>query len=233
MSNYQRNKCFNLIIPIGSDKPEYKHLIPFEFTPDKDGVLFCIKAIKGLNFEIFDNIYFTILRKHAELYGVDKMLEIQLTRINLKNARIVILDNPTRNQSETIFQTIQSENIKGALFIKDADGYFETQVDIENCVATYPLESLSIVDPRHKSYVAIDDLEHITNIIEKRVISNLFNAGGYGFEDAKIFINIYKKFAEYSDICLSHLIYALLLEGQTFRPLNVTNYVDWNLRFLK
>ncbi len=221
---------FSLIVPVAADKPEYAGNIPYMFTPNMDGTMLCVKAITGLNLEVFDNIYFTILRKHTRAYDIDKLLELQFNRRGLGKARIVTLDTPTATQAETIAETIKKENIEGAIFIKDADGYFTAEIYPENGVAVYPLEQLDIVDPRNKSYVAVDDLQHITNIIEKRVVSNLFNAGGYCFESVCDFLEVYDRFNALGHIYLSHLIYALLLEGHTFRPIKVNEYSDWNIK---
>lgn len=221
---------FSLIVPVAADKPEYAGNMPYMFAPDKDGTMLCVKAITGLNLDVFDNIYFTILRKHAEAYDIDKLLELQFKRSSLGKARIVIFDTPTATQAETIVETIRKENIEGAIFIKDADGYFRAEIFPENGVAVYPLEQLDLVDPRNKSYVAVDDMQHITNIIEKRIVSNLFNAGGYCFENVTDFLEAYNKHVGLGHIYLSHLIYSLLLEGHIFRPVKVTEYSDWNIR---
>lgn len=221
---------FSLIVPVAADKPEYSGNMPYMFAPDKDGTMLCVKAITGLNLNMFDNIYFTILHKHAEAYDIDKLLELQFKRSGLDKARIVILDTPTATQAETIAETIKTENIEGAIFIKDADGYFSAEIFPENGVVVYPLEQLDLVDPRNKSYVAVDDMQHITNIIEKRIVSNLFNAGGYCFENVTDFLEAYNKHVGLGQIYLSHLIYSLLLEGHIFRPIKVTNYSDWNIR---
>lgn len=221
---------FSLIVPVAADKPEYAANMPYVIAPDKDGTMLCVKAIKGLNLDVFDNIYFTILRKHSVKYDVDKLLELQFKRNNLYKAKIVILDEPTSTQAETIEQTIRKENIEGAIYIKDADGYFKAEVFPENSVAVFPLEQLDLVDPRNKSYVAVDDMQHITNIIEKRVVSNLFNAGGYCFESVADFIDVYNKHVSLGHIYLSHLIYSMLLDGNIFRPTKVTEYNDWNIK---
>lgn len=229
MSNLVQNK-YSLIVPIAADKPEYDGTMPYVFGLDKDGGMFCVKAIKGLNLEIFDSIYFTVLRKHSESYDLDKLLPLQFRRHGLLNAKIVILDKPTATQAETIVRTIEAEGITGAIFIKDADGYFRAETYPENGVAVYPLEQLELVDPRNKSYVAVDDMQHITNIIEKRIVSNLFNAGGYSFESVEDFLCIYERYKGFGHIYLSHLIYAMLLEGHIFRPIKVADYNDWNIR---
>lgn len=218
---------FTLIVPIAADKPEYSCKMPYTFSLDKSGTMLCVKAIQGLNLDAFDNIYFTILRKHAEAFDVDKFLHLQFKRFGMVKAKIVILDCPTTTQAETVIETISRENINGAIFIKDADGFFTAEVQPENGVSVFPLEQLELVDPRNKSYVAIDDMQHITNIIEKRIVSNLFNAGGYCFENVEDFVSVYKKHKDLGNVYISHLIYSLLLEGSIFRPFYVEDYQDW------
>ena len=97
---------------------------------------------------------------------------MQCKRLGLVNVKIAILDEPTRDQVETVFMTIQQERISGSIYIKDADCYFESKEAIRNGVAIYPIEELEMLDPRDKSYVAVDDMYYITNIIEKSVIGH-------------------------------------------------------------
>lgn len=225
------SRSFSLIIPAAADKSEYADRMPSIFTMDEEGIMRCVRSILGLNLEVFDRIYFTILRKHAERYDIDVLLELQLRRLGLNTkTEIVILDEPTSTQAETIAKTIERKEIEGAIFIKDADCYFRAEVYPENGVAVYPLEELELVDPRNKSYVAVDDMNYVTNIIEKRVIGHLFNAGGYCFEEVKDFLNVYGSHKQLGPVYLSHLIYALLLEANLFRPIKVSNYLDWSIK---
>lgn len=226
MSN---SKNFSLIIPAAADRPEYAHVLPHIFSRDKEGLMICVKSILGLNLECFDKIYFTILRKHVERYDADVMLNLQLRRIGLDRAKIIVLENPTATQAETVASTIQHENITGSIFIKDADSFFKAEIFPENGVAVYPLEEMELVDPRNKSYVSVDDMQYITNIIEKRVVSNLFSVGGYCFENVTDFLDAYDRHKELGAIYLSHLIYSMLLDGNLFRPIMVSKYHDWNI----
>lgn len=223
------SKHFSLIVPTASDKTSGKSLMPHIFTMDREGILLCVRSILGLNLDAFDNIYFTVLRKHAEAYDIDSLLMLQFRRLGINNAHIVLLDEPTCTQAETIVRTIEKEKISGSVFIKDADCFFRAEVFPENGVAVYPLEQLELVDPRHKSYVAIDDMQYITNIIEKRVVSHFFNAGGYCFEDVGKYLDAYNRYASLGSIYLSHLIYGMLLNGELFRPIPVKEYHDWNI----
>ena len=220
----------NLIVPVAANNVKYKGGVPNAFSLDSDGLMVCVKAILGLNLDIFDNIYFTILDSHNHLYNLEKTFKLQFERLNIK-AKLVKLSNPTRNQAETIYQTIKQENLKGAIYIKDADCFFKANVSTENSVAIFPLEKLCLVNPQHKSYVSIDEMFYITNIIEKRIISHYFCAGGYSFEDAKTFIEYYVKYRENDDLYLSHIIYAMLLDRHIFRPHIVKSYNDYELKF--
>ena len=220
-------KC-SLIVPIAADKPEYEVHIPYVFRMDDSGTMYCLKAILGLELSAFENIYITILKKHDVKYGIAGMLRLQIERLQLKNVHICVLENSTRNQAETIYQTINQEGINGAIYIKDSDGYFKSEVVVQNGVAVCPIEKLPVLNPQHKSYVNVDNLFYITNIIEKRVVSHLINAGGYCFEDAEQFCKYYERLAEKNEkLYLSHIVYAMLLDKIDFRPTIVEDFEDW------
>ena len=97
-------KSFSLIVPIAADKAVYDAEMPFVFGLSKDGIMFCIKAILGLQLSKFNNIYFTILKKHDELYCLTDLFNIQFKRLQLNNAKVVVLEEPTRSQPETIYR---------------------------------------------------------------------------------------------------------------------------------
>lgn len=218
---------YSLIVPAAADKAEYSDKLPYIFGLDKDGVIICIKSIMGLDLKRFDKIYFTVLKKHDDRFFVVESLTMQFKRLGIQNARVVVLDNPTRDQAETVFETIQKENIKGGIYIKDADSYFKTDFDYVNGIAIYPIEDLDSLSPKDKSYVAVDDMYYVTNIIEKRIVGHHIGAGGYVIEDADKFCAYYLRLRDYGRLYLSHIIYAMLLDKTTFRPMVVEDYKDW------
>ena len=224
---------FSLIIPIASYKKEYLNSLPPVFHIDKDGLMPCIKAVLSLDRTIYDSIYFTILRSLDERHSLRERLQEQFYRIGLQKAEIIVLNEPTSSQPETIYQTIQHAHITGSIFIKDADCSFVGEVLPQNSVVIYPLESLSWVNPQNKSYVAVDDNFYVTNIIEKKIISHYFLAGGYCFEDANIFCQYYQQFNGQKGLYLSHIIYTMLLDKYIFRPILATEYIDFeNIKWL-
>lgn len=218
---------FSLIVPIAADKVDYETRIPSVFHVAEDGTLLCVKSILGMNLSRFDKIYFTILKKLDERYSLKDRLLLQFKIHGLDKAEIVILDTPTSSQPETIYQTIKQENITGGIFIKDADCYLEGEITKANSLAIYPLESLRWVNPQDKSYVSVDDMYYVTNIIEKRIVSHYFTAGGYCFESAKQYNAYYKHFSGQKGLYLSHIVYMMLLNGVLFRPVRVNKYIDF------
>lgn len=218
---------FNLIVPIASCKDEYLHSLPPVFQAESNGFMPCVKAILPLDLSIFDHIYFTILQVLDEKHHLSEKLKEQFQNAGVNNVSIVRLEHQTTSQPETIFQTIQLANIRGAIFIKDSDCSFRGEVIPQNGVVIYPLESLPWVNPQNKSYVAVDDNFYVTNIIEKKIISHYFLAGGYCFEDAEQYTRYYQRFAGKRGLYLSHIIYAMLLDKHLFRPILATEYTDF------
>lgn len=220
----------SLLVPVAADKAEYANGLPYVFGLDKDGVIICIKSIMGLELDKFDNIYFTVLKKHDERFFIVDSLNFQFKRLGIKNAKVVVLDEPTRDQAETIYQTIKQENIQGSIFIKDADCYFKTELNNSNAVAIFPIEELEVLAPKDKSYVAVDDMYYLTNIIEKSIVGHYISAGGYAIKHVGTFLRYYQQLRGYGRLYLSHIIYAMLLDKKSFRPMMVEEYKDWGTR---
>ena len=222
-----------LIVPIAADHADYARKLPQPFRYDDEGTMFCVKAITGLPLNDIDDIYFVILREHEERFMLSEQLSMQFRKHQLSNAHVTILEQPTSSQVETVAQAIRQNNIKGVVFIKDADCYFAAEEILpQNGVAIYALENLPVVDPQHKSYVAVDDMFYVTNIIEKRVVSHFFSAGGYCFEDAGEFCRYYDQLKGYSPLYLSHVIYSMLLDKKIFRPIEIDDYQDWSVKIV-
>ena len=219
---------FSLIVPIAANNPEYREHIPHVFQTAEDGMLLCIKAIIELDLNCFDGIYYTILNEFDKQYALSERLKLQFKLYGIKGT-VVVLENSTTSQPDTVYQTILKKRIKGSIFIKDADCSFRGIIQPSNSVAIYPLEQLKYVNPQDKSYVSVDDMNYITNIIEKRVISHYFSAGGYCFENVDEYKKYYLKFNGYTNLYLSHIIYSMVLDKHIFCPIEVKNYQDFDV----
>ena len=223
---------FSLIVPLAGYNPEINRELPHVFDTGNHGSFLCVDAIRGLNLNAFDKVYYVLLSSLEKQFQICDQLRQQLFSLGLEQVEIVLLTKPTRSQPETIYQTVQECGITGSIFVKDPDGYFKAEIYPYNGVTTYPLENMALVDPKNKSYVSVDDMYCITNIIEKKVIGNLFNAGGYVFEDAVQYCQYYKPLEHHNRLYLSHIIYSMLLDKAIFRPIPVNDYEDWGTRWL-
>ena len=228
---------YTLIVPMVSVKS--KDTVPLEFKYDNNtGQINCIKALEGIDLSMFTKIYFVMLYEHELKYHIaEKITVARKFNKKLLDTEVIFkfLDIPTSSQAETIYNTIVEYDIKGPIFIKDADNTCTCEGQIKgNTVLVYPLENTPIVDPQHKSYVNVDDQNFVVNIIEKRVVSNLFNCGGYSFIDAALFKTAYEALLGYEDITnhmyISHIIYWLILNKKVkFRPVEATYYEDFEI----
>ena len=228
---------YTLIVPMVSVKS--KDTVPLEFKYDNNtGQINCIKALEGIDLSMFTKIYFVMLYEHELKYHIaEKITVARKFNKKLLDTEVIFkfLDVPTSSQAETIYNTIVEYDIKGPIFIKDADNTCTCDGQIKgNTVLVYPLENTPIVDPQHKSYVNVDDQNFVVNIIEKRVVSNLFNCGGYSFTDAALFKTAYEALLGYEDIVnhmyISHIIYWLILNKKVkFRPVEATYYEDFEI----
>lgn len=220
-----------LIMPIASNKPEYEHHIPHVFQLAEDGTMLCIKALQSLDLSQFNKIYITILESLDKRYSIGDMLRLQFRINGIKNGEIVVLDKPTLSQPETIYQTIKIKNICGSIVVKDADCSFMGDNISGNAIVVYPLEQLKWVNPQNKSYVNVDDMYYITNIIEKRIVSHYFTAGAYSFESSDYFCETFEHFLGQNELYLSHVIYSMLLDKNIFRPIVAKQYEDFDLKY--
>ena len=234
-------KKYTLIVPMLNLSSKYKDKLPIEFQYDNiTGDMNCIKSIFGINLHLVTSIYFCILKEHQEKYHVIEKIMTEMKKhigkLEYPPECIFVTMDPTSSQAETIYRCIKQYNIEGQILIKDADNMcIYDEVFMGNCVLVYPLESTPIVDPQHKSYISVDDQNFVTNIIEKRVISNLFNCGGYSFEDASDFVEGDENVQLYEEVnnhmYISNIIYWLILYKRLkFRPIQAEEYIDFELK---
>lgn len=191
-----------------------------------------IESIMGLNLDVFDQIKFICLKQHQDAYGfLDGFIE-ELADNSLGNkSEVVLLDESTESQSETVCVAIKKLGLEGFIFVKDSDNYFRLDVEsFGNQVAYFDLSNCNSIDPRSKSYVQIDSNGLLTNIVEKKVLGPFFSVGGYGFEDASEFCDAFDKTSRpglIGEKYLSNVIFEMMLSGSRFAGVEVKQYKDW------
>jgi len=221
----------NLIIPMAGKSSRFPNMRPkWMLTHPMTNRFMGIESILGLNLEFFDNIYYVCLSEHEKQYNFFDGFFLELEELGLKDkVKILFLSEQTASQSETVYQAIQIAGIEGFIFIKDSDGYYESNIiDENNQIAFFDLNDMDDINARTKSYIEFDINGLISNIVEKKVISSTFSVGGYGFESAEEFCKTYEKFKDIEEECyISHIIFEMILSGSSFYGLKTSNFKDW------
>jgi len=195
-----------------------------------NGNLMIQEAIKCLNLENIENIYITFVKEHIDKYfskdNIKNLFE------NFKNVYITILEDFTSSQTETVYLTILKNNIKGGIFIKDCDSYYNHKIEKGNYACSLKIcEENNVSKIYNKSFIESNSLDQIIHFCEKKIIGDTICVGGYSFKDSSIFTEYYEKCkdtkVETNEFYISHLIHFCMLDGKIFYKKDVTNFIDW------
>ena len=228
-----------LIVPLCGEN----NSIVFKYNDYDTRTMNCINACCDLVSKV-DRVVFVMLRYVADKQYLKDNIELQLRMHGIPQVTIrdkvsfVLLDHQTQSMAETVYEGIKRTNIPEdeRIIVKDGDN--ESVVDYasltgtDNYVAVESLETLSIVDPSHKSYVMTDNQGMIVNAIERRVISDKFIAGIYSFSTAKMYSSTYEALLKNgnSTFYISDMIYYTIINRNAiWMPVKVEKFVDYNI----
>jgi hypothetical protein len=138
----------------------------------------------------------------------------------------VYLEEQTKNQPETIYQGLIKRGTIGQFVVKDCDNVFSSPIMNANFVSYYDIR-LHKVNANNKSYIQTNEYGHITNIVEKQVVSNFFCCGMYSFTNTTQFCSYYERLANFPDLFVSDIIFKMVMDNIHFYSIPVTDYVDW------
>lgn len=191
------------------------------------------ECIRGLDMTHIDDIYVCFLKEHIDTHVSDVDLEA-LFSFTKKNIHVMIIDDYTHNQCETVYKMLEYFHISGPIFIKDCDNYFTHKVTKGNYVCGLLVNNDNPISEIHnKSFIETNSAYEIMNLCEKRIISDKICVGGYSFSDCATFVNYYLECMKNNQIIInelyiSHLIYKCLLGCKhIFYLSEVINYIDW------
>jgi NDP-sugar pyrophosphorylase family protein len=218
-----------IIVPCGGRSSRYPNMPPKWILPDHKGIPMVVRAVEQIECSPKD-IVITILREHEDRFNARKGLSDAFGH----DVTCLVLDEPTRSQSETVAVTLDALGIDEPFLVKDSDNSFSlANVDeTENYVSVASLNDFDAINPRNKSYVTIDQEDFITGIREKRVISDLFSVGGYFFRSPDRFLQAFETLrstpnVDAHEIYISEVISYLLMQGDLFKVKKAIKYQDW------
>ena len=166
-----------------------------------------------------------ILALHNEEYDASEFIYHEFG----DQVNIVILDEPTNGPADTVYQILRKINIPdfSEIFIKDCDSFFDHEVTAGNYICVSDIADHKVLtNLKAKSFITTNEQGIVNNIIEKKVVSNLFCVGGYKFNKAIDYINTFESINSEHEIFVSDIISKMLQNNVIFSEKKVDNYVD-------
>ena len=97
----------NLIIPCAGESSRFPGTRPKWMLTQPDGKLMVVSSLEGLDLSDVKNIYVIVLRKHLEEYQCEQGIKDAFADAGFGDSlSLIILDNPTNSQPETIAKGI-------------------------------------------------------------------------------------------------------------------------------
>lgn len=217
-----------IIVPCCGGSSRYPDLPPKWLLPSHDGRPMVAHALAQID-RGDARLIITVLRQHEERFGVRRGIRSLLG----DDAEILVLDQPTRSQPETVARTLEAMSVDHDFLVKDSDNVFRLR-DIRqptSFISVCSLNEFDQINPRNKSYVRVNEQGNVIAIREKEVISDLFSVGGYYFQSAASYLRAYHKIVSTPawdrEPYLADVIALLILEGEPFGIRRVDGYHDW------
>jgi len=216
-----------LILPVAGGSSRFPGMRPKWLLTMPEGKLMLEKAVEKLDMSDYGRVVVVCLREHLNNYLTDESLAIVLAGLGHPQVDVCVLEQPTSSQSETVALALERAQVEGAFFVKDCDNMFRLRWNGGNEIAVVDLNFVGLIDAKNKSYINVDALGNVTNIVEKQVISNFFCCGGYGFRSTDVFLKHFYAIKSNQEVYLSHVIYSMLMGEESFRMNQAEGYVDW------
>lgn len=226
-----------LIVPCAGRSSRFSGMPPKWLLKYPDGNLMVKKAIDGLPLSEYDRIIVTAVKTHVDEYEVKKKLDMALQGLPC-NYELCILKDFTSCQAETVYKTLKQCAVTGSFSVKDSDNYIKlTNSDNADFVAGVDMHKFprEIERLSSKSFLMVNDQGIITDIIEKKIVSQYISIGMYGFSSTNLFCEAFEHLTETkglaNEIYLSHVIsYLIGTKKSIYSYKEADDYEDWGTK---
>ena len=145
--------------------------------------------------------------------------------------KFVILNKMTRGPADTVFQILKKSKINSTeeILVKDCDTFFNKDNTKGNVISVVDIKDFNILkNLRGKSFIKINKEKIVIDIIEKKIVSDLFCCGGYKFKNKNEYISAFNKIKRVvsAEIFVSHVIQQMINDNKIFTFTKVKNYTD-------
>ena len=217
----------DLLVPCAGKSSRFPTDIPKFLLSMPDGRLMFELAVAPF-IQGADSILFAVLREHDDRFQASSII-----RQLIPDCEILILDEVTRGQAETVLRMVEHSRLNGAFLVKDSDSHFEPLENYDpifNYISLCSAREAPDVKLYNKSFAVINEQGYIVGTVEKEITSELFSCGGYFFADPQSYIegfNRYEHLQVGGEFYLSQIIDLMIESGHVFRPMRCREYQDW------
>jgi hypothetical protein len=205
----------------GNDRPKYT-------LYDYKGEMMLDTIIKSYIKNFTVNV--VLNKKNETKFSVIKILKKKYSKYNL---RFIILNKFTKGPADTTFQAlVKLKHQKDKeILIRDCDSFFIHKNLPGNYVCCFNLIDYMKTQNgniKNKSYLKLDKLNMINQIVEKKIISNIFSIGGYKFRSHKMYMKYFKSLKRIinKEIYVSDVIQEAILNGELFNTNFASKFLD-------
>ena len=214
-----------VIIPAAGLSTRFPNMRPKYSLVDYRGNLMIENAFKP--YLLNSNITIGLNKKNEKKYSIIKYLKKKYK----KKIKFVILNKLTKGPADTVFQILKKAKINSSkqILIKDCDTFFKCDNSKGNVISVADIKNFNVLkNLKGKSFVKTNKENIVVDIIEKKIVSDLFCCGGYRFQSKSEFIKSYEKIKKIvsGEIFVSHVIQQMINEGKIFSYTKVTDYTD-------
>lgn len=221
-----------LIIPCAGKSSRFPNMKPKYLLTYPDGKLMVEKSMEGMDLAAFDRVIITIVKEHEIQYEAETILKQIYGEMD--KFEILVLDEFTSCQSETVALTLKLADVKGEFWVKDSDNFVKVALHEPNAIVGLNIETYKEEINRlgSKSFLIINEQKNIIDIIEKKIKSRYICIGVYGFEDADLFLKVFNILKQenggFDEIYLSHIVsYMIGTKLSVFKYIEAEDYEDW------
>lgn len=218
----------NVILPVAGKSSRFPNVRPKWLLTNPSGNLMIVDSILGMEIEDLTSLNIIYIKEHEDIFSFKHGLSHNLKKYGLdKKINFIELNKQTNNQVETIRLGLEKIQSDISFIIKDSDNNFKLNTkSLENNFVSYcKLLNLKSSDVASKSYLELDEMGIINNIVEKKIISDKFCCGGYYFKSSKEFLEYSN--IDSSNVFVSDVVFNMLLNGKKFIGVECSNYEDW------
>jgi hypothetical protein len=219
----------NLIIPAAGKSSRFSVGRPKWALTLPNGDLIIEQVLKTIDLNQFEAAYVVVRQSQIDSFTSMEKLSGILEKIDEKIS-LIILNNETKSQSETVYEALKAIKLNGSFFVKDSDNLFKVKWSGNDALCCVDLHEYPNVTASNKSFILRDPLGKLAEIIEKNIVSNEICCGGYGFSSSTAFMQSFEKLSSVpigdSELFMSLVVQDMVYDGHQFELIRAEGYLD-------